>query len=130
LIVIDSSPLIAILKDESDGPDFWHVIAETDQILLGAANKLEVMMVAAGYFGPEGTQIAQTLLDRSGIQVVSFTDELADLATEAFLKFGRGRHKAKLNFGDCMAYALAKSLGAPLLFKGDDFAKTDIKSAL
>jgi ribonuclease VapC len=131
LIVIDSSPLIAILKDESDGPDFWQIIAETEQIFLGAANKLEVMMVTIGHLGPEGEEIAQTLLDQSGIQVVPFSEELADIATAAFLQYGRGRdHPAKLNFGDCMAYALAKSLDAPLLFKGDDFSKTDISSAL
>jgi ribonuclease VapC len=131
LIVIDSSPLIAILKDENEGSNFWNIIASADQVMLGAANKLEVMMVAAGYYGPEGKQIAQELLDRGNIEVIPLSEELADIATEAFLQYGRGRnHPAKLNFGDCMAYALAKTLDSPLLFKGDDFSKTDIRSAL
>jgi ribonuclease VapC len=130
LIVVDSSPLIAILKDESDGPDSWQIIADADRILLGAANKLEVMMVATGHYGLDGKQVAQALLDRCNIRVVPVTEDLADLATDAFMRFGKGRHKADLNFGDCMAYALAKSLDAPLLYKGEDFSKTDIKSAL
>jgi ribonuclease VapC len=130
LIVIDSSPLVAILKDENEGRSFWNIIASADRVLLGAANKLEVMMVAAGYYGSEGKQIAQELLDRCNIEVIPLSEELADIAAEAFLQYGRGRnHPAKLNFGDCMAYALAKSLDAPLLFKGDDFSKTDIKPA-
>lgn len=71
------------------------------------------------------------LIDTLRIEISAWTRQHADIAAEAFLRFGRGRgHAAKLNFGDCMAYALAKSLDAPLLFKGDDFALTDIRSAL
>ena len=85
---------------------------------------------SGGRFGRPGLLVAQDLLDENGIETVDWTNSLADIATEAFMRFGKGRHKASLNFGDCMAYALAKSLDAPLLYKGDDFAKTDIESAL
>ena len=87
-------------------------------------------MVMGGRYGPDGIVELNLLIEANDIEVVSWTSELADAAAEAFLRFGKGRHPAKLNFGDCMAYALAKSLDAPLLYKGDDFARTDIRSAL
>ena len=130
MIVIDSSPLIAILKDESDADIFRQAINDADRIILGTPNKLEVMMVATGRFGGEGRPLVEDLLQNAKIEVVDWTDAMVSLATDAFLKFGKGQHKAKLNFGDCMAYALAKSLNAPLLYKGADFAQTDIRSAL
>ena len=130
MIVIDSSPLISILKDESDADIFRKAINDADRIILGAPNKLEVMMVATGRFGVEGRPLVEDLLQNAKIEVVDWTDAMVSLATDAFLKFGKGQHKAKLNFGDCMAYALAKSLNAPLLYKGADFAQTDIRSAL
>jgi ribonuclease VapC len=131
LIVVDSSPLIAILQKEDDAAQFRETIGHSERVILGAANKLEVMMVAGGRKGSEGLRAAQALLDEGEIEVVAFSEELADIATEAFLRYGKGRgHKAQLNFGDCMAYALARSLDAPLLYKGGDFALTDIRSAL
>ena len=87
-------------------------------------------MVATGRFGGEGRPLVEDLLQNAKIEVVDWTDAMVSLAIDAFLKFGKGQHKAKLNFGDCMAYALAKSLNAPLLYKGADFAQTDIRSAL
>lgn len=87
-------------------------------------------MVMGGRYGRDGIDELNLLIEANGIEVISWTGELADAAAEAFLRFGKGLHPAKLNFGDCMAYALAKSLDAPLLYKGDDFAKTDIRSAL
>ena len=87
-------------------------------------------MVMGGRFGWDGIVELQSLIAANSIEVISWTEELADVAADAFLRFGKGRHSAKLNFGDCMAYALAKSLDAPLLYKGADFARTDIRSAL
>lgn len=88
-------------------------------------------MVAVGRYGSVGLDKTKALIARSQITITPFTESLAELAAQAFLKFGKGcGHPAQLNFGDCMAYALAKSLDAPLLYKGDDFAKTDIRSAL
>lgn len=87
-------------------------------------------MVAVGRKAEPGRNMAEALLARFNISVVSWNDSHASIAADAFVRFGKGRHDAKLNFGDCMSYALAKSLDAPLLYKGDDFSKTDIKSAL
>lgn len=87
-------------------------------------------MVAGGQFGAEGLLKAQRLLTELGVTIVPWTEDLSDVSVATFMQFGKGRHPAKLNFGDCMAYALAKSLDAPLLYKGSDFAKTDIRSAL
>jgi ribonuclease VapC len=116
--------------DESDATRYLSFIAESERIVIGAPNKFEASMVVGGRYGPDGITELQTLIDVNAIEVLSWTDELADAAAKAFLRFGKGRHAARLNFGDCMAYALAKSLDAPLLFKGDDFPKTDIRSAL
>ncbi|MBA4748085.1 MAG: type II toxin-antitoxin system VapC family toxin [Sphingopyxis sp.] len=130
MIVCDSSPLASILLGEPDAHNFLSILARSDRLLIGAPNKLEVSMVMGGRYGPDGIVELNLLIEANDIEVVSWTSELADAAAEAFLRFGKGRHPAKLNFGDCMAYALAKSLDAPLLYKGDDFARTDIRSAL
>lgn len=95
---------------------------------MAAPTKFELMMVAARR--PHGPYIAEDLIGAFGLQVIDWTDAHAELAIDAFLRFGRGRHPAALNFGDCMAYALAKALDAPLLYKGNDFSQTDITSAL
>lgn len=87
------------------------------------------MIVAAGKLGPRGVEQAWRLLAQVEIEMLSFTPSLQQLAIEASLRFGRGRHPAALNFGDCMSYATAKSLDAPLLFKGADFAQTDVRIA-
>ncbi len=87
-------------------------------------------MVAMGRKDDQARLEADDLLEKFGIEIVDWTGQFADLATDAFGKYGKGRHKAALNFGDCMAYALAKSLDAPLLYKGDDFALTDLRSAV
>ncbi len=99
--------------------------------MISAANVLESMQVALTKLGESGRHRVEILLVESGIDIAAFDQEQLGFAIDAFIRFGRGSgHPAKLNFGDCMAYALAKSLDAPLLFKGDDFAKTDIRSAL
>ncbi len=92
---------------------------------------LETSLVLARRLGGERSWAPlDSLLSEAKIEIVAFDAEQASLAREAFLKYGAGRHAAGLNFGDCAAYALAKSKGAPLLYKGADFAKTDIVSAL
>ena len=131
MIVCDSSPLVAIFLGENDADSYIAAMSKSDNIVIGAPNKLEVSMVMGGRFGLAGINEVQLFLEINNIKVLSWTDELANTAARAFLRFGKGRnHPAKLNFGDCMAYALAKSLNAPLLFKGKDFAQTDVRSAL
>lgn len=130
MIVLDSSALVAILKQEPDAQSFQSLLSETDEILIGAPTKFELLMVMARWRQKPAVDLALSLLETIGAKVVPWDDALTLLAVEAELRFGKGRHDAKLNFGDCMSYALAKSLDAPLVYKGDDFSKTDVKSAL
>lgn len=127
MIVVDASALIAILQEEPEGEDFLSLLVREPEPVIGAPTLLEARMVAAR--NPGGGDDVERLVRSVDIRVVSWTEDQVTPAFEAFARFGRGRHPAKLNFGDCMAYALAKSLGAPLLFKGGDFALTDIAPA-
>ena len=131
MIVIDSSALIAVLLAEPEHEAFKHALAESDASVIGTANVLESIQVALGKLGDSGRNRVETLIAENRIDVAPFDAAQLGHAIDAFMLFGRGRnHPAKLNFGDCMAYALAKSLDAPLLYKGDAFAQTDIRSAL
>jgi ribonuclease VapC len=131
VIVVDSSALVAIMRGEPEAALFLETIASADALLLSSVNYLETSMVLAG---PKGDAAVwhplEAFLARANIAVAPFDQEQARAAREAFLRFGKGRHPAALNFGDCAAYALAKARRAPLLFKGDDFPKTDIAPAL
>jgi ribonuclease VapC len=131
LIIVDTSALMAILLNESDSERYRVALARAERAILGAPTKLELMLVTGGRNGAKGLKAAQSLLDGFGAEVVEWSEAMADIAAQAFLRFGKGqKHPARLNFGDCMAYALAKSLDAPLLYKGGDFALTDVRSAL
>ena len=130
MIVVDSSALVAILRREPEADRFLQVIATADTCLLSAVSLLETSMVLAGRTG-DGTAwtALDTLIARAGIEVVAQDADQARLAREAFLGFGKGRHPAALNLGDCATYALARSRALPLLFKGDDFTHTDLLPA-
>jgi ribonuclease VapC len=131
LIVVDSSALIALLLREPEQEGIAKVLTSSDATYISATNVLESVQVAVGKMGEIGREKTEILITETLMKVVEFDEPQLALAINAFMRFGRGRnHPAKLNFGDCMAYALAKSLDAPLLYKGDDFSKTDIKSAL
>jgi len=127
LICVDSSALIAILFEEPEVEQFSDRILSEGDVRVGAPNALEFLMVATSNRADFTAEEGYRFIEELGIVVVGFTPVHLQLATRAFLQFGRGRHPAKLNFGDCMAYALAKSLDAPLLFKGTDFSATDVK---
>ena len=129
MIVVDSSAVIAILWHEVEATQFAEAIAASDRALIAAPNALELYMVCVGRTTIEVGDDAMRLLDKLNIQIAPFDSRLTTLARTAHLRFGKGRHKAALNFGDCMSYALAKSLDAPLLYKGGDFARTDIRPA-
>lgn len=130
MIVVDSSALIANLRREPEADNFLYIIAEADRCLLSSITWLETSIVLAGRTGDATlwTEL-DALIARAGIQVVAQDAELAEAARVAFLLYGRGRHPAALNLGDCASYALAKQRNLPLLFKGDDFARTDLQSA-
>lgn len=130
MIVVDSSAILAIYLDEEDGLALARALALADTAVMAAPTKLEILMVTGGRDGVAGQAEARLLLEKFDIEMVEWSDALTDTAAEAFMRFGKGKHPASLNFGDCMAYALAKSLDAGLLYKGGDFSLTDVRSAL
>jgi ribonuclease VapC len=128
-MVIDSSALLAILFDESEQRQFNEKI-EADAIrLMSAASYLEAAIIIDDRLGYEGARDLKLFIAEAEIEIVPVTLEQAEIAREAYRNYGRGNHPAGLNYGDCFAYALAKTTQQALLFKGDDFAKTDIVAA-
>jgi len=134
MIVIDSSAVVSIFRQEADAADHAQRIGEDDQPVMSAANLLETSIVLRGLKLIAG-EAAENWLDEflrtSGIRIEPVTNAQTDLARLAHARFGKGSgHAAQLNFGDCFAYALAKALDAPLLCKGADFVHTDLVMAL
>lgn len=132
MICIDSSALVAIIKGESERRSFIDVIDRADAAFVSTANYLEASMVCESAKRAPGNAMFQAEmqnLHRLGLMLVAFDETQAELAREGFRRYGKGRHPAGLNFGDCFAYGLAKALDAPLLYKGTDFDKTDIRRA-
>lgn len=130
MIVVDSSAMAAIAFDEAEAQQFAECIEVDGEARLSAANYLEFSNVLEGRHGASGQAMFEqhmTRFRRAGLLIVAFDETQAELAREGFRRFGKGRHPAGLNFGDCFAYALARALDAPLLFKGTDFDKTDLK---
>ena len=128
-MILDTSALAAIFFGEPESAQFTRRIHEADSCLMSAGNFLELSIVIESQIGHEASRQCDTFFRRAGIVIEPVTVEQAHLARQAFLDFGKGRHPAGLNFGDCFAYALAKITGEPLLFKGEDFKKTDITAA-
>lgn len=128
-MVIDSSALLAILCDEPEAPAFEAAIAADPVRLLSASSFLETAMVVETRFGEAGGRELDLLIHKAQVEIVAVTAEQAELARHAFRAFGKGRHPAGLNYGDLFAYALSHVSGEPLLYKGQDFAKTDIVRA-
>jgi ribonuclease VapC len=125
-MVIDASALVAML---ADGPEAERLEAavEADPVrLMSTASYLETAIVIETRFGEAGGRELDLWLHRAGVDLVSVDVDQADAARVAYRLYGRGRHRAGLNYGDCVSYALAKVSGQPLLFKGDDFTHTDI----
>jgi ribonuclease VapC len=129
-MIVDSSAIIAILKDEPGAEALRDIAVGAHRCGMSAATLVETGMVVEGQRGEAGAAELDLLLGELRIEVIPFDAEQAALARDAFRRFGKGRHPAGLNFGDCLAYALAKHLGEPLLFTGDDFTKTDLATAL
>ena len=121
---------MAILRKEPEAASFNEALAMTEQPAMSAATLVEVTLVAEGRGGPPARAEVETLLAEAGIEIVPFTSAHAALAVEGWRRYGKGRHPAGLNLGDCFAYALAKARGEKLLFKGEDFARTDIERAV
>ena len=129
-MIEDSSALLAIILGEDDGPRFAAAMVDARSVRMSAANWPETAIVVDSRKSPAATARFEDLSVELKIKTVPVTVDMAYRARRAYQEFGRGRHRARLNFGDCIAYALAKIEGEPLLFKGDDFAQTDIEPAL
>ena len=130
MIVVDASALIAILNEE-DAARYAKAIAEADAPLISAATRVEAGIVMLNRHGPKGALKVTALLQEAECQVENVTAHHAQLALDAYAMYGKGQKgKAGLNYGDCFSYALAKATGLPLLFKGNDFSKTDIPPPL
>jgi ribonuclease VapC len=128
-MIIDTSALSAIFFGEPESDAYIRLIDEADRCRMSAGSFVELSIVIDRQLGPEALRQCDMFLRRAEIVIESVTIEHAHLARQGFLDFGKGRHPAGLNFGDCFAYALAKASDEPLLYKGQDFSKTDIKSA-
>jgi ribonuclease VapC len=130
VIVIDTSAVVAILRDEPERRMFNEAIEEAKRCLMSAVSFVEASMVMEGRMGYDGLRDFDLFVLKAGIEIVPVDVEQANIAREAFRTFGKGRHAANLNFGDCFSYALAKAMDAALLFKGQDFSRTDIEAAV
>ncbi len=128
-MVIDTSAIVAIALNEAEAADFERRIADDPVRLISAATVLEAAMVIETRLGEPGGAGFDLWLHKAGAEIVPVTAEHADQARRAWRRYGKGRHAAGLNFGDCFSYALALVAQEPLLFKGDDFSKTDIRPA-
>jgi ribonuclease VapC len=128
--VIDTSAIVAIALNEPDAPAIEMRIADDPVRLICAATVLEAAMVLETRLSDAGGRELDLWLHRIGAEIVAFDAEQADAARRAWRRYGKGHHAAALNYGDCFSYALAVTRGEPLLFKGEDFAKTDVNRAL
>jgi ribonuclease VapC len=128
-MVIDTSAIVAIALNEPEAPAFEQRIADDPVRLISAATVLEAAMVLETRLGEPGGSELDLWLHKVGVDIVAVEPEHADQARRAWRRYGKGRHPAGLNFGDCFSYALAAMTGEPLLFKGDDFARTDLRPA-
>jgi ribonuclease VapC len=127
-MVVDASALIAIILTESEGERCQSTLAGAERPIMGAPSMFETLMVLTRWMNANADPALKKVLDAFEIEVVPFTEQHALIAYEAFSRYGKGRDPAGLNFGDCMAYAVAKVANAPLLFVGNDFTRTDISA--
>ena len=128
-MVLDTSAIVAILLDEPERPAFDRLIEHDPTRLVSAITRVEATFVIESRKGEPGRARLDRFFQLTGAEVVATTPEQVEIACEAFRRYGKGRHRAGLNLGDVFAYALARITGEPLLFKGVDFAQTDIESA-
>lgn len=127
MIVVDTSALIAIVTDEREANACMLLLAEEESVAISAGTLAEALIVAGRRgVGPEIERLVAGL----GLEVVTVTAAVAHRVAEAYARWGKGIHEARLNYGDCFAYALAKERACPLLYVGEDFSRTDVEAAL
>ena len=125
-MVLDTSAVLAILQNEPERRDFNEAVEAADTRSLSTASFVECSMILESRYGPDGVRDLDLFIAKAQVSLVPVDEEQADLARRAFRKYGKGRHPAGLNFGDCFSYALSQALERPLLFKGTDFPQTDV----
>src|SRR5579863_110260 len=125
-MVIDTSALIAILQREPERRSFLEAIESADLTRMSIASFVESSIIIESRYGAEGLRDLDRFISRAIIELIPVDEEQGQLARSAYSRFGKGRHRAGLNYGDCFSYAAAISLGEPLLCKGDDFIHTDV----
>lgn len=125
-MVVDTSALVALLGMEAEAARLAAAIEADATRLISAASVVEAALVIESRYGPDGGRELDLLIAKAGLSVEPVTAQQAEIAREAWRRFGKGRHAAGLNFGDCFSYALARDTGEPLLFKGTDFPQTDV----
>ena len=128
-MILDTSALAAILFGEPEAQRYTQIIHDADRCSMSVANLVELFMAVEGQIGLGAGRQCELFINRAGILIEPVTLAHGNVARQAFLDYGKGRHSAGLNFGDCFAYALARTTGEPLLFKGNHFRKTDIAIA-
>ena len=126
-MVIDTSAFLAILQNAPERGAFNEEIQAAERRLISAATYVECSMILESRYGAEGVRDFDHFIARAQIAIVPVDAEQARIARDAFREYGKGRHRAGLNFGDCFSYALSRALDQPLLFKGDDFPYTDVE---
>lgn len=124
-VVVDTSVIVALVEGEPEAEQLERALDKATQKAMGAPSVLEAMMVLSRLRGADSGNVVMATLAAFDIEVIAFEPRMVTVAFNAFLQFGKGRHQAALNFGDCLAYALAKERGDALLFKGKDFLATD-----
>ena len=129
-MVVDTSAIIAILLREADAKWFAETIEGSGNPVMSAGSYLEAGVVTLRRLGPDGLPELDNILGTLAVAIVPVTEDQARLAIAAYARFGKGRHPAALNYGDCFSYALAQARGEPLLAKGDDFVRTDVQMAV
>ncbi len=128
-MILDTSAILAILFREPDRGDLLRKIGAAQTVAVGAPTLAECAIVLAARMGDVGPRHLGRLVDRGGVVVIPFDGVHWQVASDAWLRYGRGRHPARLNLGDCLAYATARVAGQPLLCKGEDFPQTDLALA-
>lgn len=124
--VVDTSVLIAILEREDQAQELLKILESESAVMMSTVSYTEAGIVATSRRGDSGRRALERLVKALNIEIVACDQTQSELAIDAFQKYGKGRHSARLNFGDCFSYALAKHLNLPLLFVGNDFERTDI----
>lgn len=129
-MILDSSAVVSVILEEEGHEVLLGAMEEAVNLAIGAPTLLETGMVMIGSFDLHGRALVARFLEQNRVVVIPFDSRHWSVAAQAFIRYGKGRHPAALNLGDCMTYATAHVADHPLLFTGDDFAKTDVRSAL